>query len=250
MKNTITLLLVMVMFATCGSKGKKQEAKTISVHKYIYIVENVEAYDVAYTEDGHTLIYRNDSVGNFIVYYAKFDDNAGKHGYDRVKEKAIRAEMDSSLKTLKSISSIYGGAFCKRNDNTGYAAFYFDEEMKGNSIDQIAIPLDDAQSEKTSKEQEIKHILSLLNVAYILAHSINDNNVSGWNNMALALEPVQDILTYDVIKNDTVYDPKIKAHISKLTNSAKGLTHFCNLLREKHISQKAKEALALTSDSP
>ena len=130
MKNIITLLLVIVMFAACGSKGKKQETKTYSVHKYISVVESVEGYDVAYTEDGHTLIYCNDSVGDFIVYYAKFDDNAGKHGYDRIKEKAVRAEMDSSLKTLKSISSIYGGAFCNRNDNTGYATFYFDEQMK------------------------------------------------------------------------------------------------------------------------
>lgn len=240
MKNTITLLLAIVFFAACGSKGKKLETKNNSVHKYIYTIENVEGYDVAYTEDGHTLVYSNDSVGDFIVYYAKFDDNAGKHGYDRVKEKVVRAEIDSSLKTLKSISSIYGCAFCNRNDNTGYAAFYYDEQMKGNSIDQIAIPLDDAQFEETSKEQEAKHILSLLNVAYILAHSINDKNVSGWNNLALALEPVQNILTYDIMKNDMVYDPAIKAHISKLVSSTKGLTQYYNLLREKYIFQSIK----------
>lgn len=243
MKNIIAQLLVIVMFAACGSNGKKQETKNYSPHKYIYVVESVEGYDVAYTEDGHTLIYSNDSVGDYIVYYAKFDDNAGKHGYDRVKEKAVRAEMDSSLKTLKSISSIYGGAFCKRNDNTGYAAFYFDEQMKGNSIDQIAVPLGDTQSEETSKEQEIKHILSLLNIAYILAQSINNNNASGWNNMALALESVQGIITYDVIKNDTVYDTIIKAHISKLAHSTEGLTQFYNVLWENYNSQNSNTKL-------
>lgn len=243
MKNTITLLLAIIVFAACGFKEKKQEIKKNSVHKYIYVVENVEGYDVAYTEEGHTLVYSNDSVGDFIVYYAKFDDNAGKHGYDRVKEKVVRAEIDSSLKTLKSISSIYGGAFCHRNENTGYAAFYYDEQMKGNCIDQIAIPLNDAQSEETSKEIETKHILSLLNVAFILAHSINDKNVSGWNNMSLALESVQDIFTYDVIKNDTVYAPIIKAHISKLTNSTEGLTRFYNLLWENYNSQNTNSNL-------
>lgn len=243
MKNAIPLLLVLFMFTACGSKGKKQETKNNSVHKYISLIENVVGYNVAYTEDGHTLVYSNDSVGDFIVYYAKFDDNAGKHGYDRVKEKVVRVEIDSSLKTLKSILSIYGGAFCNRNDNMGYAAFYYDEQMKGNSINQIAIPFDDEQSEEPSKEQEAKHILSLLNVAYILAHSINDKNVSGWNNMTLALEPVQDILTYDVIKNDTVYDPIIKAHISKLTNSTEGLTRFYNLLWENYNSQNTNTNL-------
>lgn len=237
MNNTITLLLVLVIFAACGSKVEKQETKNISVHKYISVVENVEGYDVAFTEDGHTLIYSNDSAGDFIVFYAKFDDNAGKHGYDRVKDKVVRVEMDSSLTIMKSISSIYGGAFCSRNDNTGYAAFYYDEQMKGNSIDQIAVSLDDTQSEETSKEQEIKHILSLLNVAYILAHSISDNNVSGWNNMALALESVQDIITYDIIKNDIIFDSIIKTHISKLANSKEGLSQFCNLLREKYNRQ-------------
>ena len=243
MKNIIVILLVIVMFSACGSKGKKQETNNISVHKYLSVVESVEGYDVAYTEDGHTLIYSNDSVGDYIVYYAKFDDNAGKHGYDRVKEKAVRAEMDSSLKTLKSISSIYGGAFCKRNDNTEYAAFYFDEQMKCNSIDHVAVPLDDTQYEETSKEQEIKYILSLLNVAYILAHSINDKSASGWNNMALALESVQGIITYDVIKNDTVCDTIIKAHISKLAHSTEGLTQFYNVLWENYNSQNSNTKL-------
>ena len=41
MKNTITLLLAIVFFAACGSKGKKLETKNNSVHKYIYTIENV-----------------------------------------------------------------------------------------------------------------------------------------------------------------------------------------------------------------
>jgi len=237
MKKTLTILLAIVFFAACGSKGKKLDNKS-SVHKYIAVVENVGGYNVAYTKDGHTIIYYNDSIGNFVAYYAKFDDSAGKYGYDRVKEKIVRTEIDFSLKTLKSIMSVYGGAFCFRNDITGYSAFYFDEQMNGNRIDQITAHLDDAQSNEAGKDQEIKRLISLLNVAYSLAHSIN-NNVSGWNNMVLALESVKELTNYDIIKNDTVYDPKIKAHISKIINSTKGLTQFYDLLLEKYINQKS-----------
>ena len=236
MRSTSALFLVIVVFVACGSISKRQETKNYSVHKYISVIESVEDYEVVYTEDGHTLIYYNDSLGDFIVYYAKFDNNAGKYGYDRVKEKVVRAEMDSSLKTLKSISSVYGGAFCNKNDNTEYSIFYFDQQMKGHSID-LSMTLGEEYSKGTSKEQEVKHILSLLNVAYILSYSINEKNVSGWNNMTIALEPVQSLLTYDILKNDTIYDSKVKNHISKLKKTTDGLTRFNNLLREKYESQ-------------
>ena len=101
MKMIYILFLSLLFVASCSSKHKKEVQSSIVSPNYISVVENTNGFSSAYTEDGHTLIYKTDSNGNFIVYYAKFDDSAGKKGYDRVRDKAIRVEIDSSLNVKK-----------------------------------------------------------------------------------------------------------------------------------------------------
>lgn len=235
MKNAITLLLVIVMFSACGSKGKKMDTKNISVYKYIFVVENVEGYDVAYTEDGHTLIYSNDSIGDYIAYYAKIDDNAGK--FDKIKDKVVRIDVDSSLNSLRSILFFYGGIMCDRSNDMRHIVYYFDEKMNENDIEYIDTPTDPEIKESSAKDYKIKRIRYFLNVAYQLIDRINNGNAHGWYNIACALESSQDILMYEIMFNDTIYDPKVMKRISKISKTTEWFKQYHSELREKMISK-------------
>ena len=242
MKNTITLLLAIVVFAACGSKEKKQEIRNNSVHKYIYVVENVEGYDVAYTEDGHTLIYSNDSIGDFIAYYAKFNDNAGR--FDRIKDKVVRIDVDSSLNSLKSILFFYGGIMCDRggimcdrSNDMRHVVYYFDEKMNENEIEYIDTPSNPEIKESSAKEYRIRMIRYFIDVAYQLVDRINNGNAHGWYNIAPALESSQDILMYEIMFNDTIYDPKVMKRISKISKTTEWFKQYHSELQGKMISK-------------
>lgn len=237
MRNYLITFLLLALFVSCGSSGKKQNDYNNVQRKYVTIVDNVNGYSVAYTEDGHTIIYKNDSVGDIIAYYLKFDDNAEKYGQDRNSDQIVRVEMDSSLNVIKSIISVYGGAFCEKN-NMGYNAYYFDENIKDNSIECVDVPLCYEQLDNIGKYREIKKITLLLNDACAIARSINDKKASGWYNIVSALEPSQNILSYDVIEQDTICDPIICKHISKIEKVSERYTFYYFMLQEKMISKK------------
>ena len=230
-------LIIIVLIVSCSSRSNKYNTNYNNLARCITNIDNVDDFSVSFTEDGHTMIYSKDSIGNYIVYYVKYDDNAGKYGYDRIKDKVVRLEMDSSLKVLYSFVTIYGGAFCDVNSDMKYTVFYFDEQMNYNTIEKIEVPLDTAQLTEKSIEKKIRHILSLLNVANRIAFLINEKNVKGWHNIVSALEPSQKILDYDIAFSDTVLDPNVKEHISRVKNTTKGLTQFYNLLRENNNYQ-------------
>ena len=232
MKKTLTILLAIVFFAACGSKGKKLDNKS-SVHKYIAVVENVGGYNVAYTKDGHTIIYYNDSIGNFVAYYAKFDDSAGKHGYDRIRDKAIRVEIDSSLNNLISFVSIYGGASCKINSNGVYTLHCFDKQLNENYIEQLEFPLDTQTTDNGNIESKVKRIIYILTITYNVANSINKYNISGWNYIVSALEPTLSITNYNILVQETIYAQKVKEHVSKLSSTTEGLRQLFLLFLEK-----------------
>jgi hypothetical protein len=232
----ITLLLL-VFFVSCGSSGKKKDVYSNVPKKFITIVENVDSYNAAYTEDGHTLIYKNDSLGDVVVYYAKFENNAGKYGLRGIDEKIIRAEMDSSLGTLKSFFSFSGGAFCEIEE-MGYNVYYFDEQMKGALKENIEVHWGSEPSEDTSEEYKMKRIIALLNVAYEIAHSISDKNISGWNNIYYALEPIQEALNWGIIIGNAIYEPRTEKHISRICRMTEELNQYYYSLQEKMISQK------------
>ena len=233
MKKILLLSITYALFVSCGLSTTKKNIQNTVSRKYITVVDKMDGFSSAYTEDGHTLIYGKDSIDNYIVYFAKFDNNAGKYENRMIKDKIVRVELDSSLSILKSFITISGGAFCDTNEVIGYEAYYFDEKLNGNCLEQIEVP---EQSSDIDDEHKIKRILELLNAGYNIALSINNTNAGGWYNIVSALEPVQELVNYNVIKNDTVYDPIVNKHISKINITTDGLTQFYNLLREKYNS--------------
>jgi len=233
MKKILVIFFSLIFIASCGSRHKKAIHGSISSPKYISVVENTDGFSSAYTEDGHTLIYKTDSNSNVVVYYAKFDDNAGKKGYDRVRDKAIRVEIDSSLNVIKSFVSVYGGALCKINCNDVYTLHYFDEQMNDKNIELPEYLLEKQAIDKRNIESKVKRLIEILTAAYNIAYNINDSNIGGWNYIVSALEPTQSIISYDIMTQETVYSPNVKEHIWKLNSTTKGLTQLYMLFLEK-----------------
>jgi hypothetical protein len=233
MKKILVIFFSLIIIASCGSRHKKAIHGPISSPKYISVVENTDGFSSAYTEDGHTLIYKTDSNSNVVVYYAKFDDNAGKKGYDRVRDKAIRVEIDSSLNVIKSFVSVHGGALCKINSNGIYTLHYFDEQRNDNNIELPEYPLEKQTIDKRNIESKVKRIIEILTTAYNIANNINGSNKGGWNYIVSALEPMQSIISYDIMTQETVYSPNVKEHIWKLNSTTKGLTQLRTLFLEK-----------------
>ena len=233
MKNNLVLLLVISLLVSCGFGGQKKKDTSPPEPKYIAIVDDVEGYHVAYTEDGHTMIFENDSVGNYIVYYVKFDNNAGKFGLKGIEEKIIRAEIDSSLNTLRSFVTFKGGVFCEPNDDMGYDAYYFDNQLKGYSKEHIEFYLDSQQADDGGDKYNVLRIISLLNVAYQISQSINNDRPSGWDKTISALEPVQNILGCNIISNNTNVPPRVKEHVSRISRVIEEFTYFYHVLEEK-----------------
>ena len=213
MKNNLVLFLVISLFVSCGFGGQKKNDTSLPGPKYIAIIDDVEGYHVAYTEDGHTMIIENDSVGNNVVYYVKFDNNAGKFGLKGIEEKMIRAEIDPSLNTLRSFVTFKGGVFCEPNDDMGYDAYYFDNHG--------------------GDKYNVLRIISLLNVAYQISQSINNDRPSGWDKTISALEPIQDILGCNIISNNTNVPHRVKEHVSRIIRVIEEFTYFYHVLEEK-----------------
>ena len=233
MKKILVIFFLLIFIASCGSRQKKAVHGSISSPKYISVVENTDGFSSAYTEDGHTLIYKTDSNSNVVVYYAKFDDNAAKKGYDRVRDKAIRVEIDSSLNVIKSFVSVYGGALCKINCNDVYTLHYFDEQMNDKNIELPEYLLEKQAIDKRNIESKVKRLIEILTAACNIAYNINDSNIGGWNYIVSALEPTQSIISYDIMTQETVYSPNVKEHIWKLNSTTKGLTQLYMLFLEK-----------------
>ena len=237
MKNNFLLMLSYALFISCSCSTKNKDVQDTVNQKYITVVEKENEFCSAYTEDGSTMIYGKDSIGNYIIYFAKFDNNAGKYENRIIKEKAIRVELDSSLSILKGFVTISVGAFCDINEEGGYNVYYFDEKLNGRSLDWIGIPLNTDENADIDHEKKIKKILELLNVGYNIALSINNTNAEGWYNVVSALEPFQNLLTYDIMNNDMVYSPNVKKHISKIKMTTDGLSQFNSILLKKKNGQ-------------
>ena len=188
---------------------------------------------MAYTEEGHTIIYLNDSVENYVVYFVKFDNGAGKYGFKEIEEKIIRIEIDSSLTFLNSFISVTGGAFCKTDDNNKYEIFCFDEQLKRNSIEGIDVSVDYEQLDDKNDVEKVKRIIDLLIVAYKIALPIYDNKVSGWNKIVYALESTQSMQSYDIVISNTIYNERVKKRVPRVWAMNEELTSLNHYLREK-----------------
>lgn len=240
MKNILITFGILVLFVSCGSSGKKNTYST-PVKKYITVVGNDNRNKVAYTEDGHIMIYEKDSVGNYIVYYVKFENGLGKYGLKGIEEKIIRAEVDSSLTILSSFLSVMGGSFCELDSLMGYKALYFDEKMKGDSIDLIDVSADLGMMNNNSEENVIKRLSVLLDIAYTIALAINEKNPRGWNSIVYALEPTQSLKTYEVLITNTIYDEKVKKRLPRVWGMNEELTSLNHYLREKKSEENERQ---------
>lgn len=233
---TLAMLgILFFLFGSCSNNGRKENNYTNNAQNQITIVESVGDNNTAFTKDGSTIIYSNDSAGNYIIYYAKFDDNTGKYGYDRIKERIVQVEIDSTLNTIKSIISAYGGAFCETDDDFGYNIYCYDEMMKSHRIEHVPAICEPVSPECTGKEYEVKKIISLLNVACKIAYSIKEQNAEGWHKVVEALQPSLDIFNYEAIMCDTIYDTLAKNHIRRICSTKESLTrHYLMLLDKKN----------------
>ena len=176
-------------------------------------------------------IYEKDSTGDYIVYYAKFDDNAGKHGHDRIKDKVVRIVVNDSLDRVLSISSISCGIFLEKDSEDRYKALCVDEHMNVNIIDNTEISC--GQNISTGAniiESEIQKIISLLSIATKIVYSANINSSICWNNMALALEPIQNIMSRDIIQYKTIVNPKIQKHVLRIEETTNPLSVYHYML--------------------
>lgn len=233
MKKFHILFFSLIFIASCDTKHKKEVHSSIAIPDYISVVENAEGFTSAYTEDGHTLIYETDSNGTFVVFYAKFDDNAGKKGYDRVRDKAIRVEIDSSLNYVEGLASVYGGVVCTIDSNGICQLHYFDEHQKDNNMEFPEILIDKQTVDKESTVSIVKRILSILPTAYDIAAKVYENNIGGWNYIVYALEPTQNITNFNILMQETVHTQNAKEHISRLSSAKEVLTQLYLLYQKQ-----------------
>lgn len=234
-KSLISILGLLVLCCACNNTGKSSTSRVVK--KHINVVTNVNGYNVAYTEDGHTMLYVNDSTGNYSVFYVKFENGAGKYGLKGIEEKIVRAEMDATMTTLNSFVTVQGGAFCKVDSIMKYSVCYFDEHLNCDSLAEIMESVELNQMEGMRVEQEVRRISELLNIAHNIALSINKNVPRGWNNIVYALESTQELINFDVIVISDVYDQRVQKRLPRIHNIAIELTEFYKTLREKMITQ-------------
>ena len=136
MKGLFVALICSLIICSCNTNKSKENKNTDypkTAYKYLTsVLSNTNDSVVMYTDDGHLLSYSTDSLGNYIVNYAKFDYNAG--GYETMKDKLVRVELDSSMKFIRSIVSVYGVSLCFE-DNGMYDVTFYDEQMHQEQFD-------------------------------------------------------------------------------------------------------------------
>ena len=115
----------------------------------------------------------------------------------------------------------------------GYDAYYFDNQLKGYSKEHIEFYLDSQQADDGGDKYNVLRIISLLNVAYQISQSINNDRPSGWDKTISALEPIQDILGCNIISNNTNVPHRVKEHVSRIIRVIEEFTYFYHVLEEK-----------------
>ena len=237
MNKYLPVLFILLLFVACRHSGNKQENQNNSEPKFITVVENNDGNHIAYTKEGHFIIFSNDSLGDYIVYYVKFDNNAGKYDLKGIERMIVRAEVDSSLTILRNFVCVTGGAFCDIDSISGNKVYYFDQQINGNSIEQINVTLDNAFDNPDENENPVRRISLLLDIAYNIACSINEYHPKGWDIISYALSSATNLCNYNVIIKDTIEDEKVSKRIPRILNVREELTQFNHYLREKTDKQ-------------
>ena len=229
MKGLFVALICSLIVCSCNT-NKSKEKKNTDYQKSAYknlvlVVSNTNDSVFMYTDDGHILSYSTDSLGNYIVNYAKFDYNAG--GYETMKDKLVRVELDSSMKFIRSIVSVYGVSLCFE-DNGMYDVTFYDEQMHQEQLEDINVRSQIDHNTDTSNIAKVV-IMQLVN-AYDISHYIYTNNENGSYSISSALEPICFSSDYEIIEQEEIYDQKVKDRLPRFYKAAEGLTHFRNTL--------------------
>ena len=230
MKHSILIFTIFCLFTSCSSNVKNGKANNSQPVNYIKVIENEGFYNVAYTDDGHLIMYQKDSIGSYTAYFTKFLENSGKYGLKDIEERIIRIDMDSSLSYINCIISLYSSAICTPTDTDTYCVDIFDNNFRRINTKEIRMEL--AQDYKNSNEEfdEEKKIILLLNDAYYIVNEINESNIRGLYNILLSLESVTKLLSYEVMKQDRIYLPKISKRVERFGNITKEMSYLKNEL--------------------
>ncbi len=219
---------------SCGAAKKDNTKKSMVKSSYIAVIANYDNDSVSmYTDDGHVFLCTTDSFGDYVVFFAKFDANAPSR-YNMVKDKIVRVQIDLSQHTIRSITSIHGGAFCSLHDNV-YEVTCFDEQMKLHHYKKIDIQYDTRADSVSIESDEFKishEILTQLMISYRISCVMSDNGVNGWYNIQTALEPIRQLDKYDFIRYEKIYNNKILKYFNKMKLATDGLNHFCCQLQD------------------
>ena len=229
MKYIFFILSTFCLFGSCTSNVNKGKSNNKQTKEYITVIENVGYYNVAYTDEGHLMMYQKDSIGGYTAYFAKFLENSGKYGLKDIEERIIRIDADSSLSHINCIISLYSSAICKVTNEGTYHIDIFDNNDCRIDSREINMYLTQDSINNYTEDKEIKKVISLLNDAYYIVNDINESNIRGWDIIFLSLESVPQLLSCDVIKHDRIYLTKISKRVERLGN----ITEEMNYLKEK-----------------
>lgn len=242
-KSLIRVTIAFALLASCGGSQKDNTPNSISKSNYINVIPNSTNDSVSmYTDDGHVFLYTSDSIGDYVVFYAKFNSNTPSR-YDMIKDKIVRIQLDSSLQKIKSIISIHGGAFCSIHDNF-YEVNCFDEQLqlhnyKDHNIQYNTRPK--SESKESEEFYERYHIISQLLSAYNITCTMSDNGVNGWGYIQTALEPIRQLEQYDFIKSEKNYNNKSQRYSNKMKLATEGLDKFCSQLQDLLCQERANK---------
>lgn len=226
----IIMILPLLLSCHSGNSGKVSKHAELNCERLIY-VENVLRDSISYNalyNDSNIFLYCTNSTGEIIVYYAKFDKDAGR--YNRLGDRLVRIEMDTTASVIKSIVSIHGGCICYYDSMNVCNIHYFDEQITHRilKIEDCSRYIDN----NVPDNHREKRILKMMLITCNISEDIFKNNANGWQDIYSALIPLKDIQSYDIEHYDEIVNPYICKQIKKIYDTTDKLTL---LSRKLHV---------------
>ncbi len=235
-RNYLVYAFLFFVLCSCNRSNSNSNNTKTPIHtydcKYLEVVKNANKDStIIYSNEGHTIMYTTDSIGDYVIYYAKYEVN-GSSRFDMIRDKIVRIELDPDLQHINSIISIHGSAFCltKSKDQLIYC---FDEQMNPFRIKNIVIESnEDKKNRDRKKDTVVQLIVEQLNNALYIATSMNNNNINGWAYIQTALESVKQIRGSDFIEQKEILNPKTKLYKIKFTQAGHKLNSLYFVLHK------------------
>lgn len=146
----------------------------------------------------------------------------------------VRIVVNDSLDGILSVSSVCCGIFIERDSDSRYNAICVDGQMNVDIVENVEMPCDKYVPTGTNIiESEIRRLFSLLSMATRIVCAVNGNSSVCCKNVAFALESVQDVMSCDMIQNETITAPKMQKHVLRIEDTMKPLSVYHNMLSDK-----------------